>query len=50
MPSISLSKNNHHEKFNDYVDDILAQPDMKKKLNELGVMTAITQARKMGET
>lgn len=35
-----LSKNNHHKKFNSWVDVMLAQPKMKKKLNDLGIMSS----------
>lgn len=41
------SETSRHEKLDSWAETILAQPRMKKKLNELGIMRAISQARKM---
>lgn len=42
-----LRKSSHQEKFDSWADIIFAQSGMKKKLNDLGIMRALTQARKM---
>lgn len=42
-----MSKTSRHEKFDSWSETILAQPKMKKKLNEPGIMKATTIARKM---
>lgn len=42
-----VEKASKHAQFDSWVETIIAQPGMKKKLNDLANMRAITQARKM---
>lgn len=40
-----LSKSSHHK--DSWPETILAQPDLKKQFNDLGIMRALTHAREM---